>query len=168
MAQKHKITSYSICIVKKEGKWVRDFSSKVVECQTQIGVGANQKTDKITPVTLTEPAQWIECAFAPCWRYETTIDCMASSFAGLLLAGLPLSFDPICAAQALISLLETLLSCLRPPPPLFLFLSLNHLYSHITTMRDHLMEPEMRSGIVPGKMVFRWSTQGSEREFGLN
>ena len=43
MAQKHKITSYNICIVKKEGKWVRDFWSKVVECQKQIGVGANQK-----------------------------------------------------------------------------------------------------------------------------
>ena len=35
-------------------------------------------------------------------------------------------------------------------------------------MRDHLMEPEMRSGTVPGEMVFGWSTQGSEREFGLN
>ena len=34
------------------------------------GVGANQKADKITLVTLTEPGQWIECAFASCWWYE--------------------------------------------------------------------------------------------------
>ena len=66
MTQKHKTTSYIICIVKKEGAWVKDFKSVGVECQTQIGVGTNQKADKITLVTLTEPAQWIECAFAPC------------------------------------------------------------------------------------------------------
>ena len=44
----------------------RDFWSEVVEYQTQIGVGANQKADKITLVTLAEPDQWIECALAPC------------------------------------------------------------------------------------------------------
>ena len=114
--QKHETTSYIICIVKNDGAWVKDFKSMGVECQMQIGVGTNQKADKITPVTLTEPAQWIECAFAPCWRYEATIGCMALSFAGLLLAGLPkVSFSPICTAQALISLLETHLACLRPP-----------------------------------------------------
>ena len=31
---------------------------------------------------------------------------------------------------------------------------LNHLYSHLTTMKDHLMEPVIRSGAVPGEMVF--------------
>ena len=68
-----------------------------------------QKADKITPVTLTEPVQWIECAFAP-------IGCMALSFAGLLLVVLPkVSFSPICTAKALISLLETHLTCLSPP-----------------------------------------------------
>ena len=62
-----------ICIVKKEGVWIRDFLFMGAECQMQTGVGANQKADKITLVTLTEPVQWIECAFAPCWRYEATI-----------------------------------------------------------------------------------------------
>ena len=57
MTQKHKTTSYIICIVKKEGAWVKDFKSVGVECQTQIGVGTNQKADKIALVTLTEPAQ---------------------------------------------------------------------------------------------------------------
>ena len=65
MTKKHKTTSYIICIVKKKGAWVKDFKSIGVECQKH-GVGANQKADKITLVTLTEPAQWIECAFAPC------------------------------------------------------------------------------------------------------
>ena len=45
---------------------MRDIQSMGVECQMQTGVGTNQKADKITLVTLTEPVQWIECAFAPC------------------------------------------------------------------------------------------------------
>ena len=54
MTQKHITTSFIICI---EGAWVKDFMSMGVEYQTQIGVGTNQKADKITLVTLTEPAQ---------------------------------------------------------------------------------------------------------------